>query len=503
MLGLLCVFAVSLNAQNEDPLDTILQMQVDPFDHQNELGQALNAFLIRFENFGHLGYEQGGYTDKNSINQFVKLFKPEAQIQDDISDTLNIGKQIAIEKYAKVALGKKYLNYSLIVEKKLIEANRIDSGRYKGVYNFFKLYSNKSVIGKTYRHGAKYTMELEFNRNGTDIQINSLVMQDSAEYFVFKLGNFGYTSNNLIKASYNLNNLVQEPSEFAKAQFAPPKDSSLYRAGITVMAHGAYVLPSHLGPVGYAENLNPDVPTTNSQWGWKAGLKIFLPSGKEGNFNFTLGLGVETHHYEVSYQGLSFVYDTDCFGDPLKDLEQTEYDQKFVDVSSSTESGSLSYLTPEVGVLYHIGLGEKMKLSLFGNVGFAYLNNSSYRSESVVSYRGKQLSLGIIDVEQLGFYQDYNKVAEGEVSNAISFYRAGVGGSLDFSLGEKNRSWLAFSFELNTGLSPAFDTGYEFCPFLDVAVNDTFLSTFTNTTQTINYESMAIGVSYRYQFPKK
>ena len=56
---------------------------------------------------------------------------------------------------------------------------------------------------------------------------------------------------------------------------------------------------------------------------------------------------------------------------------------------------------------------------------------------------------------------------------------------------------------MNQGLSPIFDTGYEFCPFLDVDVNDTFLSTFTNTQKQLQYNSMAIGVSYRYQFPKR
>ncbi len=495
---------MAAQGQNTDPLDTILKMQVDPFDHQDELGQALNVFLIDFEAKGHLGYDKGSYTDRKTIDGFVNLFDPGATVPDDISEPDSIGGLIAISKYGKKANGKKYFNYSLIVEKKRINATRIDSGRYKGTYTYFKLYSEKAVIGNTYALGAIYTMELEFNRNGSEIHINSIDQQaTNGEFRVFKLGNFGYTSNNNIKASNNLQSLIQEPSEAAKLRFAPPKDSSLYRIGPSVMVGGAYILSNYLYPQTYSGNINPKVSTTSSQSGWKAGLKIFLPTGTEGNFNFTLGLGYESNSFEMTYKGLSFIYGTDCFGDPLIDLEGTEYDEKYADVSNYKEKGSLTFLQPEAGVLYHINFGEKTKLSLFGNVGFSYLTNSSYSSETVVSYSGKKNGLGVVDHEELGFYQDYNKSIDGEISNAVSFYKLGFGGSLDFSLGEKNRNWLSFSFEMNQGLSPIFDTGYEFCPFLDVDVNDTFLSTFTNTQDQLHYNSMAIGVSYRYQFPKR
>lgn len=504
IFGVFSLFVLVAHGQKTDPLDTILEMQVDPFDHQDELGQALNVFLIQFEASGHLGYELEGYTDKKTIGDYVSLFDSEAFVPDDISEEDSIGGLISISKYAKKANGKRYIGYSLIVEKKLINATRIDSGRYKGTYKYFKLYNEKAVIGKTYALGAIYTMELEFYRNGSSIQINSISQQETnGQFRVFKLGNFGYTSNNNIKASNNLLSLIQEPSEFAKLKFAPPKDSSLYRVGPSIMVGGSYILSNYLYPVAYFGNINPEVSTTSKQNGWKAGVKIILPTGKEGNFNFTIGLGYESNSYDITYEGLSFIYQSDCFGDPLRDLEGTEYDEKYADVSSYREKGSLAFLQPEAGVLYHINFGEKMKLSLFGNVGFSYLTSSSYSSESVVSYSGKKQGLGVIKQEELGFYQDYNKKTDGEISNAISFYKLGYGGSLDFSLGEKNRSWLSLSFEMNQGLSPVFDTGYEFCPFLDVDVNDTFLSTFTNTQEQMQYNSMAIGVSYRYQFPKR
>lgn len=503
IFGVLSILAITMQGQKTDPLDTILNLQVDPFDHQDELGQALNVFLISFEMNGHLGNESGSYSDKRTISSFEALFYPEATLPDDLSDLDTVRDPISIAEYTKKARSRWYLDYSIIVEKKLIEASRIDSGRYKGTYKYFKLFSEKAVIGKTFAHGAVYTMELEFNRNGSDIQITAIAMEEGGEYRIFKLGNFGYTSNNNIKASYNLKSLIQEPSEYAKLEFAPPKDSSSYRIGPSVMVHGSYILPDYFYPVAYAGNINPDASSTTSQSGWKTGLKIILPTGKEGNFNFTIGLGYESNSYDISHQGLSFIYKSDCFGNPLEDLEGTEYDEKYVDVSSYKEEGTLEYLQPEVGVLYHINFGKKMKLSFFGNVGFSYLTSSSYKSESVVSYQGKKAALGVIDREELGFYQDYEKTVDGEISNAISFYKLGYGGSLDFSLGEKKRSWLAFSFEMNMGLSPAFDTGHEFCPFLDVGVNDTFLSTFTNTQDFIDYSSMAIGVSYRYQFPKK
>ena len=504
ILALFSLFVMAAKAQNTDPLDTILKMHVDPFDHQDELGQALNVFLIDFEAKGHLGYDEDSYADHKTIDGYVNLFDPDATVPDDISEPDSIGGLIAISKYGKKANGKKYFNYSLIVEKKLINATRVDSGRYKGTYTYFKLYSEKAVIGNTYALGAIYTMELEFNRNGSEIHINSIDQQKTnGEFRVFKLGNFGYTSNNNIKASNNLQSLIQEPSEAAKLRFAPPKDSSLYRVGPSIMMVGAYILPNYLNPLAYAGNINPEVPTKSTQSGWKAGLKIFLPTGREGNFNFTLGLGYESNMYDMAYEGLSFVYREDCFGDPLIDLEETEYDEKYVNVSSYREKGELSYLQPEAGILYHINFGEKFKVSLFGNAGFSYLTNSIYNSETVVSYSGKKNGLGVVDHPELGFYKDYNSTIDGEVSNAISFYKLGYGGSLDFSLGEKNRSWLSFSFEMNQGLSPVFDTGYEFCPFLDVDVNDTFLSTFTNTQEQLQYNSMAVGVSYRYQFPKR
>jgi hypothetical protein len=504
ILGLLSILVLVANGQNTDPLDTILNMQVDLFDHQDELGQALNVFLIEFEAKGHLGNEEDGYTDRKTIEGYVSLFDADASVPDDISQPDSIGGRIAISKYGKKANGKKYFAYSLIVEKKLIKATRVDSGRYKGTYKYFKLYNEQAVIGKAYALGAIYMMELEFNRNGSGIQINSIIKQEeNGEFRVFELGNFGYTSNNNIKASNNLQSLIKEPSEFAKLKFAPPKDSSLYRVGPSVMVSGSYILPNYFNPLAYFGNINSEVPASSNQSGWKAGVKIILPNGKEGNFNFTIGLAYESNSYDMIYEDLSFIYQTDCFGDRLLDLEGTEYDEKYVNVSSYKENGSLAFLQPEAGVLYHINFGEKMKLSLFGNVGFSYLTNSSYNSETIVSYSGKKLGLGVVDHEELGFYQDYNKKIDGEISNAISFYKLGYGGSLDFSLGEKNRSWLSINFEMNQGLSPIFDTGYEFCPFLDVDVNDTFLSTFTNTQKQLQYNSMAIGVSYRYQFPKR
>lgn len=504
ILALFSLFVMTAKGQNTDSLDTILKMQVDPFDHQDELGQALNVFLIDFEVKGHLGYDKDNYADRKTIDGFVNLFDPDATLPDDISEPDSIGGLIAISKYGKKANGKKYVNYSLIVEKKLINATRIDSGRYKGTYTYFKLYSEKAVIGNTYALGAIYTMELEFNRNGSDILINSIDQQKTnGEFRVFKLGNFGYTSNNNIKASNNLQSLIQEPSEVAKLRFAPPKDSSLYRVGPSFMVGGAYMLSNYLNPLAYAGNINPEVPASSAQSGWRAGLKIFLPTGREGNFNFTLGLGYESNMYDMTYEGLSFVYKEDCFGDPLTDLEGTVYNEKYANISSYREKGELAFLQPEAGILYQINFGKKLKVSLFGNVGFSYLTSSSYSNETVVSYSGKKNGLGVVDRPELGFYQGYNKAVDGEISNAISFYKLGYGGSLDFSLGEKNTSWLSFSFEMNQGLSPVFDTGYEFYPFLDVDVNDTFLSTFTNTQEQLQYRAMAVGVSYRYQFPKK
>ncbi|MCT4622073.1 MAG: hypothetical protein N4A46_00525, partial [Schleiferiaceae bacterium] len=347
---------------------------------------------------------------------------------------------------------------------------------------------------------AVYEMDLEFNQDGSDILIKNIRMIEGKEYHIFQLGKFGFTSDNRLKAAYNLDRLVLDPSEAQKSKFAPPKDSSLYRAGISILAFGGVLQPNYLGAVTYPENLVMNTPSTNEQWGYTAGIKFFFPAGKKGNFKFTLGLGYERNEYNLSYGEMRFNYNLDCFGNPLTDFEGTVYDEKRVAVSSYKESGHLGFIQPEFGLLYHINFGKKMKLTLFGNVGFSYLTSSSFKSEAVVSYQGVKDGL-VIDVEQLGFYQDHQVNSSGEISNAISFYKAGYGGSLDFRIGK--RQWLALAFEMRQGLSPVLDTGYEFCPFLDADVSDNFLSTFTNIESKREYEAMGVSVSYRYQFPKK
>ena len=154
IFGVFSLLVIGVYGQHTDPLDTILAMEVDPFDHQDELGQALNVFLIQFEDKGHLGYEIDGYADKKTIDSYIDLFDPDATVPDDISDIDSVGGLISIVQYGKKANGKRYLGYSLIVEKKLISATRIDSSRYRGTYKYFKLYNEQAVIGKTYAHGA-------------------------------------------------------------------------------------------------------------------------------------------------------------------------------------------------------------------------------------------------------------------------------------------------------------------------------------------------------------
>ena len=491
-----------LNAQDTiNPVkDTLATISVDPFDHQSKVGQAFYVFLLEFERDGHLGEESGGFANSKRIRSYLSYFNDSATIPDDLSTLKFVQPPVKKDEYAKLAKKHGYLDYSIIVEKRNIEGVRIDSARYRGSYKYFKLYDPKAIIGEAYFHGVMYEMEVEFNLDGSNIMINQIEMLDSGEFHVFKLGKFGYTSDNRLKATNNLWSLIQEPSASAIEKFKPPKDSSLYRVGPSFMFYGSYVQPNYLTPVIYLGNHTPKVPTTESKNGFAAGLKILLPTGKEGNFNFTIGLGYERNNYNLTYEGLEFIYDTDCFGDPLVDFEGMEYDEKRVYVSSAKESGSLTFIQPEFGMLYHINLSTRMRLSLFGSLGYSYLAGSNFESESIVSYQGRKGDF-VIEVEELGFYQDRLKTSTGEISNATSFYTGKFGMSLDFSLSK--RTWLAFAFDLRAGLSPVFRTGYEFCPFLDVHVNDTFLSTYTNVAEEKYYDGFAITVSYRYQFPKK
>ena len=485
------------------PKDSLKNIIVNPFDHQDNLGQSIYIFFLSFESTGHFADLGQNYSSAKVVKTYTELFDASAVVPNDLQmkDTL-VGKPISIDAYAKLAKKHGYFAHRLIIEKRMINATRVDSGRYRGVYHYFKLFSDKALLGEAYQHGATYEMVFEFNEDGSDISINSIAQMPNGEFHKFKLGNFGYTSNNNIMATNSLKSLIQEPTLLQKEELKPPKDSADYRAQPAFAIYGGYVIPDYLWAANYADNLNPIAGSSTEQSGYDFGARLQLPLGKKGNLNLFLGLGYEQNKYKVNYNDLQFIYTTDCFGKPLEDIEGNPYDEKWVDVSTLYESGELSFLKPEVGLLYKINLGEKIQLNLMGALGYSYLSKSHFEMDATVSYRGRIKGLGNpISSEDLGFYTDYSKTNFGEITNISSFAYYKFGGSLDFRLGKQN--YLSLGFEWRTGLTPVFTTGSSFWPFLDPAVNDTFLSSFTNVPEERTYQSMAILLSYKFQLKKK
>ena len=483
--------------------DSVKTLSVDPFDHQDGLGQSIYIFFLNFEKTGHFADQGHTHTNQKILAKHIALFDSAAFVPNDLNmkDTV-VGPAVSIHEYGKLAKKNGFFPYRLILEKRVINATEVDSGRYQGYYRYFKLFSQKAVLGEAYNHGATYKIVFEFNKDGSDIRINNITQEPNGEYRNFRLGNFGYTSDFNLMATYNLKNLKQEPTLAQIEQLKPPKDSADYRAQPAFALQGSYVLPSYLWAANYAGNLNATAGASTKQSGWGAGLRLQLPMGQKGNFNLTFGLEYEVNNYEVQYNDLQFIYKTDCFGKPLKDLEDSSYDEKWVDVSSNFEKGSFSFIKPEIGLLYKIKMGKKLELDLLAAAGFSYLTSSEFTSETTVSYRGKKYGFGDpISQDELGFYTDYKKNSSGEISNASSFYYYKFGGSLDFALSQT--STLSFGFEMRNGLSPIFETGYEFWPFLDPELNDTFLSSFTNVQESVTYQSMAFVFSYKFQFKKK
>ena len=483
--------------------DSVQNIEVDPFNHQSKLGQSIYVFFLDFERTGHFADGPGEYTSTKLTNKYIALFAEHAKVPNDINmkDTA-VGKPISVNEYARHAKKHGYFHYRLILEKKIINATLVDSGRYKGTYRFFKLYSEKAVLGEAYQHGASFEMVFEFNVDGSDIRISGITQVAGGEYRKFRLGNFGYTSDFNLMASNNLKTLIKEPTALQIESLKPPKDSADYRAQPALVLFGGYVLPDYLTPSVYKENLNDNAPNSSKQTGYSIGARLELPLGKKGNLNLFFGLEYEKNKYEVKYNDLAFIYKTDVLGKPLEDLEGNPYDEKWVDVSKYFESGSLAFIKPEIGLVYKIKLGKKIRLNLLGGVGYSYLTKSDFKLDATVSYRGKIYGLGNpISSEELGFYTDYLKNNFGEITNATSFYYYKYGGSLDFRLSK--HSFLSFGFEMRTGLSSVLSAGEEFYPFLDPAINDTFLSNYTNVPESRTYQSMMFNMSLKFEIRKK
>ncbi len=503
---LLIFFSQSFFAQTENvqpPSDSLASIIVDPFNHQDKLGQAVYMTFLDFERLGHFAEVNSHFTNNKTIRLYTKLFSEGAFVPNDLTKDTLVGAPISIDEYAENAKKHNgYFKYKLILEKKLINATRIDSDTYIGTYNLFKLFSENAVIDEAYSHGAVYKLELEFNLSGSEVKITNVTMLPDSEYHNFKLGKFGYTKDFRLLASNNLNSLIQTASLTQLTNLKPPKDSADYRAQPAIVFLGSYIIPDYLSGSGFTENINPYAGSSSTQSGWSTGLRLLLPLGKKGNLNLFFGLEYEQNNYNVQYNNLQFIYKTDVLGNPLEDLEGTAYDEKWVDVSDFEEIGKLTFIKPEVGLLYKIHFGEKIKLNLLGAVGYSYLSQSEFKIETTVSYRGKIYGFGDpISQEELGFYNDYKKTNFGEITNASSFYYFKYGGSLDFKLGKQN--FLSLGFEIRTGLSPVLSAGQAFFPFLDPEINDTFLSSYTNVPEDRMYQSMAIVLSYKYQIRRK
>jgi hypothetical protein len=490
--ALLFAFVVQSFAQGQDL--NANKIVCDPFNPEDTTGQIVWDLVNSYEKHSHFARESEMRGNKSYAEALTKLFNDQAMVPNDLGTFEQLIQKVSIADYAAAGLGKGGQKFFLVTEKKPFEATRApESDDYIGYLRVFKIFSDTARLGKEYDLGLLYELEIRLWGDSLQAEISNITLVDNKIYERYMLSGFGYHGNSDLLISNNLNKLIvyKEPPK--------PKVPKQTKSGFFL--HGGYLFTNYLYPEAINGNQNPNTSFSGSEYGYVAGLQYQKVYGEKGFFGILFGLEYEMNFYEFQHNNIRLTYTLDCDGNPLKDLEGNPYDSRMVNVSNYSEQGEITFIRPEVGLFFNLGLGKGANVQLFGLVGNAFISSKSYTASATVSYTGFANGLELNNRPELGFYQDKEVDFNGDLANLQSFMFYRLGASLDINLAK----WLAFSIlgEYRGSMTYALRFREFNCAFLDPADSRTFVSKFDYANASRFYDAFGIQAGFKIYIKEK
>jgi len=431
-IGLIALlFSLTMVAQSPKDEKVTKSVKFSLFEPEDSIGTLVFRTLDNFEHFGHFGEIESGLKNGNFITKYMALFEPYAMMLDDLSDTIVKKEQVNKSQYEKLARKSGYQPYILFIEKSdsTVAVKQDSASFYTTRIRFFKLFKDKAIIGDTCLHGAIYSVGLKIYEDTALVKITDVRLEENGDHHRFYLGNYGRHIYSPILVSNKLESLIVPFPPRYKPTSQPSKSN--------IFLHVGYISTNYMQPEAMRNNLNAAYAFSGNESGRSAGIKYQKTYGRRGIFGLFFGVEYEENTYDFTHTNASFIYTEDQDGNQLIDLEGWEYDKKYVDVASYQEEGNITYVKPEVGLLFNLG-GKVVNFQILGSVGNAFLMTKTYQANSIVSYQGEIDAIGVpISNEALGFYTDLEKTFEGDLSQAQNymFYKAGAG--IDFIISQR------------------------------------------------------------------
>ena len=427
------IVAIQAKAQpvdtDNDTNSVIPDITFDIYDPEDTLGNRIFQKLVEYERFGHFGSTESGQVEKKYIENFRTLFDDGVMLPEDMTDTNQVNAKISVDAYTQLAFKKGFFPYVLFIQREDVGGYKLDTSEfYYTTVHLFKLFEDRALIGEKCTHGVELFVGLRFNRTGDSIMITEVTVPESGNHTQFILGKYGRHIYSPILVSNNIKTLIQEvpPPYVPTAQ--PTRSNIFLRVGMQYT--------DIFQPEALQGNLDPTYTFSGSEEGRSAGFFYQKAFAKKDVFGLTIGAEVEQNMYSFIHENGYFVYDSDENGDPLTDLEGSQYDNKHVYLHSHEEDGTLTYFKPEVGMFLNLGQGW-FNVQLLGSVGNAFLMESTYNANTIVSYEGEIEGIGKIQEPALGFYENLEVNTSGSHSELQSFmfYKGGLG--IDFIIEER------------------------------------------------------------------
>ncbi len=465
------------------------------FNPDDSIGSRVFNVLDAYEKFGHFGDAEDASKNVAFLNEFVSLFDESATLPDDLSDSIIKLPAISIAQYKVLGKQKGHQAYILVIERKdvTVARKKDESGNYYARVKIFKLFNSKAIIGAHQKHGAIYSVGLRINKNANEVKITDIVFTPEDEFFNFKLGNYARHIYSAILVSNKLNSLVIQVPQTNERKTIPSKSNFFIHAG--------YQQTAFLEPEAMRNNLNTNYAFSGTEQGRSIGIKFQKAMGIKERFGWFIGVEYELNDYDFVHTDARFLYTLDQNGNPLVDREGTPYDKKHVDVASYQETGTLSYLKPEIGMFLNMG-GKVLNFQLLGSVGNAFKLSSTYQAQSTVSYLGEIIGKGDpISEDALGFYTDLQTNFGGdhkEVQNFL-FYKAGAG--LDIIMGK--HFGLSLLFEYKGSFNDAITKNTSELMFLDPDTGAGFISQFNTLSDSRLYNALSFQAGIKFYLNRR
>ncbi len=466
----------------------------DPFNPEDTTGQLIWNLVNRYETYSHFAREDEMRGNKSYAEGLLSLFNQQAMVPYDLGTAEQLLQKVSIADYAAAGLSKGGQKFFLVIEKKIFEATRTSEKEdYIGYVRLFKIFSDTARINKEYDLGMMLELEIRLWGDSLRAEISNITLVDNKIYERYMLSGFGYHGNSDLLISNNLNNLI--------IYKAPPKSKVPKQTKSGFLLHGGYLFTNYLYPEAINGNQNPNTSFSGTEYGYVAGLQYQKVYGEKGFFGILFGVEYEMNAYDFEYNNIQLSYTLDCDGNPLKDLEGNPYDRRLVDVSNSVEQGEITFIRPEVGLFFNLGLGKGANVQLFGLVGNAFIASKSYNAMATVSYTGFANGLELGNRPELGFYEDLEVTFNGDLANLQSFMFYRLGASLDINLSQ----WLAFSIlgEYRGSMTYALRFSEFNCAFLDPADPRTFVSKFDYANASRHYKAFGIQAGFKIYIKEK